>query len=160
MATMNKILLTWALLIASTVTAAPPQEGKKGDCLTQLQEESRKASTSHSADQPLALGQAVVPVTAHSIILLHLQEIKASGQMYNTIESDDYWRRVFTRADHPELFEEGRDEIARALSAGLESYHRGESLAVDRFADLAIKETENRSLPPLASAPEDLIFKP
>src|SRR5207248_2507228 len=75
---------------------------------------------------------------AHSIIVSHLKEIKAAGGMSNTIISDDYWRKVFEDAKAPDMFDAGRDEISRALTAGLEPYHRGETLTAVQFAELAL----------------------
>ena len=82
--------------------------------------------------------------SAHAIVLDHLREIKTDQKMYTSIETDDYWKDVFRRAGHPQLYDEARPEIIRALEAGLAPYYRGEPVSAVQFADLAIRALDGQ----------------
>ncbi len=76
------------------------------------------------------------------------------------LSRDEYWMNVFEKAGAPDLYNEGRPEITRALTAGLEPYYRGETVTAAIFADLALNAIEEKPIAPLAAAQEEIIFKP
>ncbi len=72
------------------------------------------------------------------IIIAHLNKIKSSQLMVNTITLEPYWQGVFASAGHPELYASSQADIQVALEAGLSPYLRGQAINAEQFADAAI----------------------
>jgi hypothetical protein len=82
---------------------------------------------------------------AFKIARQHLEEIRSSGVMYDTITLDGYWQQILSRPDDPDLYSTVRPEIHRAIQAGLQPYQSGRSVSARQFADLALRELSTES---------------
>lgn len=100
------------------------------------------ASSSYDEHQPAQVEKNRELKRARQIIIDHLLMIQREGRLSTTIATAAYWKDVFLRAGHSELFAVAQQDLRHALEEGLRPYNQGRSLSAEEFAKLALGALE------------------